>query len=83
MIRSMPLNNTQDPTRPASRRETDEQRRVRVANEAELIAEARVELDAGLGIEDDHLEEWLDQLERDPDALPPTPQAGRVPARSF
>lgn len=60
---------------PVARDETGEQRRARVAHEAELIAQARAELEAGLGIEDDQLEAWLDQLEQDPEAPLPAPQA--------
>jgi len=76
----MTLGFMQGSPRPAPRQETEEQRRARVAREAELIAEARAELDAGLGIEDDQLEAWLDQLEHDPDAPLPTPRVGAAPA---
>ena len=62
---------------PARRPETAEERTARIAREAEIIAKARADLDAGLGIDDDDLEAWLDDLDHDPDMEIPTPAVPR------
>jgi hypothetical protein len=53
-----------------NRRETPAER---VSREAAVIAEARAEIAAGQGIDDDALESWLDALEFDGNAPLPTP----------
>ncbi len=55
------------------RPETAEARRLRLAREAELIAEAEAELAAGLGRTGADLAAWLDAWESD-GALPPRRQ---------
>jgi predicted transcriptional regulator len=55
--------------------ETEEARAARIRREAALIAQAHADIDAGLGIEEEELEAWLDQLEIDEDAPLPTPKA--------
>lgn len=44
---------------PEPQPETEAERQARVTREREMLAEARAELDAGLGISDAALEEWL------------------------
>lgn len=52
--------------------ETDAERRDRLAWEAEGIAEARAELDAGLYVDADDVRAWVDSLRTDtPLPLPP------------
>jgi hypothetical protein len=41
------------------------ERALRVGREAAIIARAHAEIDAGLGVEDDDLETWLDRLDQD------------------
>jgi hypothetical protein len=53
--------------------ETAEAGRLRIAREAEMIAEARAQLDAGQGRSGADLDAWLDAWEGD-DALPPRRQ---------
>ena len=55
------------------RPETPAEREERVRREAAVIAEARADVAAGNGIEDDALEAWLDSLDRDENAPIPTP----------
>ena len=57
--------------------ETPGQRDARIHAEAAIIAQAEVDIDAGLGIDDDDLESWLDELERDENAPLPTGRALR------
>jgi hypothetical protein len=62
------------------RRETDEERRARVAQEAGLIAAARARLDAGEGVSGDGLLAWLGAYERSDEAVPvpTTPHDTRI-----
>jgi hypothetical protein len=53
-------------------RETDAERRARIAREAAVIAQAEADLDAGRGLDDEALEAWLDRLDVDPNAKLPT-----------
>jgi hypothetical protein len=48
-----------DPTFPEPLPETEAKRQARVTRESEMLAEARAELDAGLGVSGPALEEWL------------------------
>jgi hypothetical protein len=50
---------------PPDRPETVESRRLRIAREAVLIAEAEAELAAGLGIPQAEANAWLDSLDTD------------------
>jgi hypothetical protein len=50
---------------PSERPETAEARRLRLAREAEMIAEAEAELAAGLGIPQAEANAWLDSLDTD------------------
>ncbi len=52
----------------------------RLGNEREeaIITKAEADIAAGLGIEDDDVESWLDALDQDPDA--PAPSKGSGPA---
>jgi hypothetical protein len=59
--------------------ETAESKVERVKREAEIIAQAHADIDAGLGIGDDELEAWLDELDVNPDA--PLPSPGALAAR--
>jgi predicted transcriptional regulator len=62
------------------RLETAEQRATRIRREMAIIAEAHAEIDAGLGIEDDDVEAWLDQLDTDEKTPMPVPKpAARRP----
>lgn len=58
--------------------ETAAQRDAHVLREAELIARAHAELNAGLGIHDDDFEAWLDALERDDSTELPAPKVDRA-----
>jgi predicted transcriptional regulator len=60
--------------------ESQDQREARIRREAALIAQGEAELQAGLGVEFDAVEAWLDQLESDPDA--PIPTAGMPSLKS-
>jgi hypothetical protein len=42
-----------------------------IQREADIIAKAHADIDAGHGIEDSDMETWLDKLDDDPKALPP------------
>ncbi len=64
---------TEPPRRPETRPERD-----RMAREEALIAKAEVDIDAGMGVEDDDVEEWLDSLEHDPNAPLPSPRRAPV-----
>jgi hypothetical protein len=48
------------------------ERAERLQREAAIIARAHADIDAGLGIEDDDLEAWLDRLDQDENAPLPT-----------
>lgn len=58
-------------------RESEAARERRLAHERTLIAEARAELDAGLGISGDELEAWLDGLDGDEDLPIPVARPSR------
>jgi predicted transcriptional regulator len=51
-----------DDTMQADRRESATEKRRRLAREAEMIAEARAELQAGLFVDGDEVEAWLDSI---------------------
>ena len=53
--------------------ETQSEREERIRMEAAVIARAREEIAAGLGIDGDAFDAWLDQLEHDEDAPFPVP----------
>jgi hypothetical protein len=59
--------------------ETEADRQARIQREEEIIARAEADIDAGLGIEDDDLEAWLDDLDHDPNAPLPSPRSGPAP----
>ena len=52
--------------------ESSAERAVRVQREAAVIQQARSQIEAGEGIDDDKLEAWLDSLDHDPSAPLPT-----------
>lgn len=64
---------------PPAHPESAAERAERIRREAEVIALARTELDAGLGIEEEEAEAWLDALEADEDLPLPEPPAGSIP----
>jgi 2-keto-3-deoxy-L-rhamnonate aldolase RhmA len=51
----------------------------RIKREAEILAQAERDIDAGLGIEDDEMEAWLDEIDRTKPIDEPSPE----PARHF
>ena len=66
-----------DPALPEPQPETAAERQARVTREQEMLAEARAELDAGLGISGAALEEWLTAFangEERPIPAPPSPK---------
>ncbi len=60
---------------PQRRPETEADRLGRIEREEAIIAKAEADIDAGLGIEDDDLEAWLDALDHHPDAPLPSPRS--------
>jgi hypothetical protein len=57
----------------AARPETDAERQRRLAWEAEMIAEARAELDAGLYVDAADIDAWINSIGTDHELpLPPT-----------
>jgi predicted transcriptional regulator len=56
---------------PAARREGAEEERRRFAREAEMMAEARAELDAGLYVDADEIDAWIDSIGTDHEQPPP------------
>jgi predicted transcriptional regulator len=56
-----------------------EARAARLRREAEAVARGHADIERGLGIDDDDLEAWLDQLDRDETA--PLPRPGTQPLR--
>ena len=58
--------------------ETEAEREARIRYERAVIARAEADIDAGLGIEEDDMEAWLEELERNPDA--PLPSRTRTTA---
>lgn len=63
---------TSQPTSP----ETEAERQRRLAWEAERIAEARAELDAGLYVDADEIDAWIDSIGTNHE-LPPPPTRQR------
>ncbi len=59
---------------PEFENETSVERDSRIKREAALIAKAHAEIEAGLGIELDDLEAWLDALETDENTPLPVPR---------
>ncbi len=53
--------------------------RLRIEREEAVIAKAEADIDAGLGIEDDDVEGWLDALDQNPNAPLPCPQSSLRP----
>jgi hypothetical protein len=51
--------------------ESPEARHARIAREHAICVKANADIDAGLGVEDEAMEAWLDQLERDPNTTLP------------
>lgn len=64
---------------PPPRPETEAARLARIEREEAIIARAEADIDAGLGIDDDDLEEWLDALDQDENTPLPSPR-GTAPA---
>ena len=58
--------------------ETGPDREARLRRERALIAKAHAEIEAGLGIEEDDLEAWLDALEQDENTPLPLPRGHSV-----
>jgi len=46
--------------------ETPEERAERIRREAEIVAKAHADIDAGLGLSDEELDALLDELDADP-----------------
>jgi predicted transcriptional regulator len=67
MIQPVPITHDQ---------ESEDRRRDRLAWEAEGIAEARAELDAGLYVDADDIDAWIDSMGTD-NELPPPPTRRR------
>ncbi len=61
--------------------ESDAERHARIQREAALIAKAEADIDAGLGIADGDLEQWLDALDRDSTTPKPGPRRSDRPTR--
>ncbi len=51
--------------------ETEAHRQARLAWEAEGLAQARAELDAGLYVDADEIDAWIDSMGTDHELLPP------------
>lgn len=64
MLRRDPM-----PQRP----ETLAEQAARIRHEAAVIAKGHADITAGLGVEDDELEAWLDRLDHDENAPLPVP----------
>jgi hypothetical protein len=58
--------------------ETASERTARIRREAEVIANAHADIDAGLGIEDDAMEAWLEELDANPYAPLPSSRASAL-----
>lgn len=71
--------NFQEQPSASHRFETEAERAGRVQREAAVIARAEADIDAGLGIDDEDLEVWLDDLDRD-EAAPLRAATARFPA---
>jgi hypothetical protein len=59
--------------------ETEEERKRRLAWEAEMIAEAEAEIAAGLYVDGDEMDAWLASIGTDHE-LPPPPTRRRAPS---
>jgi hypothetical protein len=59
--------------------ETPTKRRDRVRLEALILEQARAEIAAGQGIDDEALEAWLDELDHDANAPLPVPRTSSHP----
>jgi hypothetical protein len=59
--------------------ETPTKRRDRVRLEALILEQARAEIAAGQGIDDEALEAWLDELDHDANAPLPVPRTSPHP----
>ena len=59
--------------------ETAGERALRIKREAEILAQAERDIDAGLGIADGETEAWLDELDRTDPPDEPSPK----PVRRF
>ena len=70
----MPDTQPADAATPEFEAETTAECAARAQREAALIAKAHADIDAGLGIEDDDVEAWLDDLDRDENTPLPKPK---------
>ena len=61
---------------PAAGSETETERQRRLAWEAEMIAEADAEIEAGLYVDSDEVDAWIDSIGTDHE-LPPPPTRRR------
>jgi len=61
----------QDPAPTLQHSEPPADRTARIRREAVVIAKGHADIDAGDGIENDALETWLDELDRDENAPSP------------
>ncbi len=64
------------PQFPPHQPEADAARHSRIKREEAIIAKAEADIDAGLGIEDDEVEAWLDALDHNPGTPLPSPRNG-------
>ena len=62
-------------------RENDVERLARIAREWELLAQARADMDAGLGVDWDDVEAWLHELDSNESAPVPEPITGPLLGR--
>jgi hypothetical protein len=60
--------------------ETDAERQIRLAWEAKMIAEADTEIEAGLNVDADEVDTWIDSIGTDHELPPPRPAAADLAA---
>jgi predicted transcriptional regulator len=65
------INPTPNGNADSPRRESDAERLRRLAWEAEMIAEADAEIEAGLYVDADDVDTWIDSIGTDHEAPPP------------
>lgn len=65
-----------DDDTPAPRPETEAERQARLTREAEMIAEADAEIEAGLYVDSSDIKAWIDSIGTDHE-LPPPPTRRR------
>ena len=61
--------------------ETGLEHQERIEREQVMIDQADADINAGIGIDDDDFERWLDDLDRDEDTLVPTSPGGSLASR--